>query len=329
MVCRDAIGVPRRQAPGQPHNDGLPATDFREKPGDTPMIDADLQQPPALTPAQHQAWQRDGFVVLPGFKSPADVAAACQRAQALVDAFEPAADSGVFSTRDRSRQCSQIRDATLLASAEQVHCFFEEEAFDDQGRLCVPKAQAINKIGHALHDRDPVFDAFSHGPALAGLAAALGLAQPQVWQSQLIFKQPHIGGEVGWHQDASFFVTDPHTVTTYWFALEDATLDNGCLWVQPGGHLGPLREQYVCEGGRLAMRPLDATPWPAMSQARPLPVAAGTLVVFHGLLPHCSLANRSARSRLAYTLHVTDASAAYSPLNWLQRGPELPVRGLA
>jgi hypothetical protein len=47
-------------------------------------------------------------------------------------------------------------------------------------------------------------------PELAELAADLGLRQPQVWQSMLIFKQPHIGGEVGWHQDASFFVTDPH-----------------------------------------------------------------------------------------------------------------------
>ena len=291
----------------------------------TTMTDADLQHPTALTPTQHRAWQRDGFLVLPNFKCPADLAAVCERARALVNAFEPAADSGVFSTRDRSR----VADAALLASAEQVHCFFEEEAFDAQGRLCVPKAQAINKIGHALHDRDPVFDAFSHGPALHHLAAALGLARPQVWQSQVIFKQPQIGGEVGWHQDASFFATTPHTVTTFWFALEDATLDNGCLWVEPGGHTGPLREQYVCDAGRQQMRALDSTPWPSLAQAVPLPVAAGTLVVFHGLLPHCSAANRSPRSRLAYTLHVTDGSAAYSPLNWLQRSAALPVRGLA
>ena len=291
----------------------------------TTMTDADLQHPTALTPTQHRAWQRDGFLVLPNFKCPADLAAVCERARALVNAFEPAADSGVFSTRDRSR----VADAALLASAEQVHCFFEEEAFDAQGRLCVPKAQAINKIGHALHDCDPVFDAFSHGPALHNMAAALGLARPQVWQSQVIFKQPQIGGEVGWHQDASFFATTPHTVTTFWFALEDATLDNGCLWVEPGGHTGPLREQYVCDAGRLQMRALDSTPWPSLAQAVPLPVAAGTLVVFHGLLPHCSAANRSPRSRLAYTLHVTDGSAAYSPLNWLQRSAALPVRGLA
>lgn len=287
-----------------------------------------------LSPTQIESWHQDGFLVLPGFKPADELAAVCRRAHEIVAAFEPGANSSRFSTRDRSK----LADAALLASAEQVHCFFEEEALDDAGRLRVPKALSINKIGHALHDRDPVFEAFSHGPALAALAADLGLAQPQVWQSQVIFKQPHIGGEVGWHQDASFFVTTPQTVTTFWFALEDATLDNGCLWVQPGGHRGPgsvLREQYVCErpadgsAPRLVMRALDGTPWPTTAEARPLPVAAGTLVVFPGLLPHCSPPNRSPKSRLAYTLHVTDGSAAYAAENWLQRSAALPVRGLA
>jgi phytanoyl-CoA hydroxylase len=280
--------------------------------------------PELLTPEQRRAYHRDGFVVLPDFKSPTELAAVRQRAQAIVDAFEPDANAGVFSTRNQAITA----DAALIASADQVHCFFEEEALAADGRLQVPKSRSINKIGHALHDLDPVFDAFSHGPELVALAAEVGLARPQVWQSQVIFKQPGIGGEVRWHQDASFFVTRPITVTTFWFALEDAALDNGCLWVEPGGHHGPLREQFVREGARLRLEPLDSAPWPETANALPLPVPAGTLVVFHGLLPHYSAANRSARSRLAYTLHVTDATAAYSPANWLQRGAQFPVRGL-
>jgi phytanoyl-CoA hydroxylase len=278
-----------------------------------------------LSPRQLDEWSSQGYLVLPGFKSAAACAALRDRAQAIVEAFDPAGSAGAsrFSTRDRSL----IAGERLLASAEAVHCFFEEEALDAAGRLLVPKERSINKIGHALHDLDPVFERFSHGPALAGLAAALGLAQPQVWQSQVIFKQPHIGGEVGWHQDASFFATTPHTVTTFWFALEDATPDNGCLWVQPGAQASPLREQYISRGGRLMMLPLDSTPWPEAGQALPLPVAEGSLVVFGGLLPHYSGPNRSVRSRMAYTLHATCATAAYSPHNWLQRSARLPVRG--
>ena len=315
--------------PGQGHSLALASmmpsgrAESRESGAEAVAVDVATQQNMIQT-FQIEAWRRDGFLVLPAFKSPAEIGEACARAQALVDAFEPAAETSRFSTLDRGL----VADKALLASAEQVHCFFEEEALDEAGQLRVPKSQSINKIGHALHDRDEVFNRFSHGQALATLAADLGLSDPQVWQSQLIFKQPRIGGEVGWHQDASFFVTEPHSVTTFWFALEDATLDNGCLWVQPGGHHGPLRERYVCEQGRLRMEALDPMPWPDPAQSVALPVKAGTLVVFHGLLPHGSAANRSAHSRLAYTLHVTDGRCRYSPLNWLQRSAALPVRGL-
>jgi phytanoyl-CoA hydroxylase len=275
-----------------------------------------------LTDAQRLQYERDGYLVLPDFRAPAEVAAVRARAEAIVQAFEPDAATGVFSTRNPA----VTADAALIASADAVHCFFEEEAFDAEGRLAVPKARAINKIGHALHDRDPVFDRFSRGADLAALAGDLGLAEPQVWQSMLIFKQPAIGGEVRWHQDATFFVTEPVSVTTFWFALEDAALDNGCLWVQPGGHRGPLRERFVREGGALRLEVLDGRPWPDERDAVPLPCAAGTLVVFHGLLPHCSAPNRSARRRMAYTLHATDARTPYAATNWLQREG---VRGFA
>ena len=146
-----------------------------------------------------------------------------------------------------------------------------------------------------------------------------------------IFKQPGIGGEVGWHQDATFFDTTPISVTTFWFALEDATLDNGCLWTEPGGHRGPrgvLRERFERHGDVVTMNKLDATPWPASNvNAIPLEVKAGALVVFHGLLPHYSAPNRSAVSRHAYTLHATDANTQYAATNWLQRGADDPVRG--
>ena len=277
-----------------------------------------------LTTEQQEKYQADGYLVLPGFKPEAELAALRQRALQLVEAFDDQAHRTVFSTQDQARRSA---DAVFLASAEGIECFFEEEAFDDQGRLRQPKAQSINKIGHALHDLDPVFDRFCRQPALHALVQGLGLAQPQLWQSMLIFKQPGIGGEVKWHQDASFFDTTPSSVTGLWFALEDATLDNGCLWVQPGGHRGPLRERFVRHGDRVQMERLSSQPWPDTRTAQALPVAAGSLVCLHGLLPHWSAANRSAASRMAFSLHVTDGHAHYADHNWLQRSPTLPVRG--
>ena len=278
-----------------------------------------------LSADQIRRYQDDGYVVLPGFRTAAEVAALRERALAIVDAFDPGAKRTIFSTTDQARGTGD----DFLASAEGIHCFFEEEAFDQHGELRQAKALSINKIGHAMHDLDPVFEAFSRGPRMAALARDLGLADAKLWQSMYIFKQPGIGGEVKWHQDATFFDTTPCTVTAFWFALEDATRDNGCLWVEPGGHRGPrgrLRERFVREGSQVRMETLDTTPWPDDALAVPVEVEAGTLVCFHGLLPHYSAPNRSAHSRHAYTLHATDGSSVYSPANWLQRST-LPLRG--
>ncbi len=280
-----------------------------------------------LSQEQKTKFDEQGFLILPHFKNAAQIAALRERAEALVEAFDPGAQRAIFTTQEQERNV----DDYFLDSDDKMRCFFEEEAFDAQGRLRQAKALSINKIGHAMHDLDPVFREFSSGPALAAVARDVGLSRPQVWQSMYIFKQPGIGGEVRWHQDASFFDSDPITVTTFWFALEDATRDNGCLWAEPGGHRGPrgvLRERFVREGRRAWMETLDETPWPSVDAlAEPLEVEAGALVLFHGLLPHYSAPNRSAHSRHAYTLHVTDAASTYSPRNWLQRGPQLPVRG--
>ena len=278
-----------------------------------------------LNTEQKEQFEQQGFLILPHFKSAAEIAALRARAEQLVEAFDPGAQRAIFSTQEQDRKV----DDYFLDSADQMRCFFEEEAFDAQGVLRQAKSLSINKIGHAMHDLDPVFRAFSSGPALAAVAREVGLADPQVWQSMYIFKQPGIGGEVRWHQDASFFDSEPITVTTFWFALEDATRDNGCLWAEPGGHRGPLRERFVREGRRAWMETLDTTPWPdtAAGRAQPLEVEAGALVLFHGLLPHYSAPNRSPRSRHAYTLHVTDAGSRYSARNWLQRDATLPVRG--
>ncbi|WP_207484772.1 phytanoyl-CoA dioxygenase family protein [Arenibaculum pallidiluteum] len=268
---------------------------------------------------------RDGFLVIERFADEAACDALRARMAELVADFDPAGLASVFSSRNQDATF----DRYILESGDKVRFFFEEDAFDAEGRLTRAKELAINKVGHALHDLDPVFDRFSRDPRLATIAAAAGLRDPRLLQSMYIFKQPFVGGEVSPHQDATYLYTEPVSVTGFWFALEDARAENGCLWALPGGHRGPLRRRFRRrpEGG-VGHDELDAAPWPEEGWI-PLEAPKGTLVVLHGLLPHRSAPNRSPHSRQAYTLHAVDGSAAYPADNWLQRRPDLPLRGFA
>ena len=185
-----------------------------------------------------QAYRRDGVIVIEDFVA----AEACdllrQRALELVAEVAPGAPGTVFSTRDQSH----AKDRYFEESANRIGAFFEEGAFDTEGRLCVPLDRAINKLGHAMHDLDPVFDDFSRGTRLQAVADGIGLAKPQLVQSMYIFKQPGIGGEVMCHQDSTFLYTEPQTVVGFWFAIEDAHRGNGCLGGIPGEHGKGLRE---------------------------------------------------------------------------------------
>ena len=266
-----------------------------------------------LTTEQLNSFKEDGYLLLPDIVDESERQALIDRSYGIIEEANLDQTSR-FSTTDRA----QINHDYFLGSAETVRCFFEEGAFDTSGRLQQPRAQSINKIGHALHDHEPLFNRFARRADFSELARDLGHAQPALYQTMVIFKQPRIGGEVTWHQDATFFYTEPTSVITYWFALEDATLENGCLWVEPGGHKGPLRERYFCESGELRMETLNDMPWPG-DHGTPIPVKAGSLLVFHGHLPHYSAPNRSTRSRLALTFHVVDAATDYATENWLQR----------
>ena len=259
-----------------------------------------------LSPSQCQAYARDGFLVLEGFVPAADCDALQARAAELVAGFDPGPLRTVFSTADQAH----ARDDYFRESSGAIRFFFEDDS------------RTLNKIGHALHDLDPVFDRVSRAPRMRALVDALGVVRPLLLQSMYLFKQAHVGGEVDWHQDATFLhrtAERRRPVARTRRRGDPTAASSPCR-----AHRGTLRRRFTRDG---AMHVLDDAPWPDVEPVA-LEAPRGTLVVLHGLLPHASAANRSPRPRHAYSLHIIDGAAHYADDNWLQR-PHLPVRGFA
>ncbi|XP_078444287.1 phytanoyl-CoA dioxygenase (PhyH) family protein [Wolffia australiana] len=260
------------------------------------------------------SFNSNGFLVIENFASAEEIRTMMERMNELLESFDCSTTRSIFSTTNQRK----TTDDYFFESAENISFFFEEKAFGDDGSLKQPKQLSINKVGHALHDIDPVFKQFCSSAKIAKLLFSLGYKRPSIIQSMYIFKQPGIGGEVVPHQDNSFLYTEPTSCMGLWLALEDASISNGCLWAIPGSHKNGLVRRFIRdEQGVHFDKP---SPSYAREDFVPLEVKAGSLVVIHGDLVHQSFENQSTKSRHALSLHgVETDGCVWAVDNWIRR----------
>ena len=112
--------------------------------------------------------------------------------------------------------------------------------------------------------------------------------------------------EFPWHQDEGYEPVSPPTGVTIWMALDETTLDNGCIWVMPQSHkMGNLPHESRGGDGFLTL--------PAEGDGVPAPMKAGEAIAFTGLTLHRSKWNKSGQPRRAFFLGYANAAAQYHP----------------
>jgi len=261
---------------------------------------------------------QDGFIVLEDFLTEKEIDELKAAGEKLAREVPTDCRKCVFSTT----QTQQSKDVYFLESADKVSYFYEAGALNEDGELQVDSSVSLNKVGHALHWLHPTFRKVTFCERVKEVCFQLGMEDPVVVQSMYIYKNPGIGSEVIPHQDATFIYTEPLTTVGFWIALEDATLENGCLWFVRGSHCSGVHRRFVrnpdpdSEDLLVYDKPPQIYP---NSAFRPEPVKKGTCIVIHGQTVHRSEHNRSSKSRHAYTFHVIDEkNSKYPKENWLQ-----------
>ncbi|XP_058473827.1 phytanoyl-CoA dioxygenase domain-containing protein 1 [Solea solea] len=286
-----------------------------------------------MTDRDVQKYLEDGYVVLDGLLTSQECDELRQRMTEIVDQMDvPQHCRITFSTYQEEQLQKQGNADYFITSGDKIRFFFEKGVFDDKGEFIVPKQLSLNKVGHALHAYEPFFKKVTHSPKVQGISMKLGLISPVILQSMYIFKQPGIGGEVTPHQDATFLYTEPlGRVTGMWIALEDATVNNGCLWFIPGSqHSGISRRMVRTPEGTFPLTDFTGRE-KAYDDEKFIaaPVKKGGVVLIHGEVVHRSAENKSDDSRHVYTFHLMESQdTQWSPDNWLQPTDELPFPSL-
>ena len=163
------------------------------------------------------------------------------------------------------------------------------------------------------HAQRPAVQTLMRDRRLLGLVEALIGPGVSVYFSQIFFKPPEGGGPKPAHQDNFYFgPTDPDGMVTAWIALDDATLENGCLYFGDGSNLGPVYAHIAPEG-----EPYNLQIPPAILNRQPMspaPVRKGGVSFHHGNTFHASGSNTSSHWRRACALHyVSNGNAFENP----------------
>jgi phytanoyl-CoA hydroxylase len=197
-------------------------------------------------------------------------------------------------------------DAETIARVRDAIDPFEAKAEEflrsrPDGRMGIAQADGITFTVH-LVKLSKVLREFSASRVFQNLCHDLIGRDVRLYWDQAVYKKPEYPKPFPWHQDNGYTYIEPQAYLTCWIALNDATVDNGCPWVIPGGHLRGTLAHRLSKLG-FVCREEDGP------EAIAVPARAGSIVVFSSLMPHRTGPNVTAGVRKSYILQYAPDGA--------------------
>ncbi|GIG62879.1 hypothetical protein Lfu02_72510 [Longispora fulva] len=200
---------------------------------------------------------------------------------------------------------ADVLDALLGVAADPNDVTIEFEKWATPGEDLLDGVRKLMRFTGA----DPRLEAAARSPRMLGVVRALLGAEPELYQDMALFKPPGGGREKPWHQDHAFFDVPFGTpILGVWIALDEASVDNGCMHVLPGTH----REGPVVHFQRRDFQICDTEVQTHRDTVVPLP--AGGALFFDGLLHHGTPDNTSTARRRALQFHYVPAGTPRVPV---------------
>jgi phytanoyl-CoA hydroxylase len=195
-------------------------------------------------------------------------------------------------------------------SAQKLHS-------SNKNFISIPKQ--INFTG-ALNFKDPRLQQFIADPRFVDITTSILGPDVRLYHDASVYKRPEANRDFPWHQDNGYAPIDPLHYLTFWLALEDATVENGCVWVMPGTHLQGFVNHWRTDIGNVCYDGED----PGI----PVELKKGSAVAFHSLLFHRSTPNQSQTTRKGYVIQYS-VLGSKNPNNGMEykRGPVIAING--
>jgi len=238
-----------------------------------------------LTNEQMQQYERDGFVIFENLFKPEEI----KPIRDIIDRLDEESERKLKEGGDKKN---------FISIANQIN------------------------FNVNLNFHDATLQKFAAEERFVNITTSILGPDIRLYWDQSVYKRPEANRDFPWHQDNGYVPTDPMHYLTCWLALEDAMIENGCIWVQPGSHRQGFVEHVKSETGWVCYQ--------GEEPGTPVELKKGSMVAFNSLLFHRSTPNLSQITRKGYILQYSVVGSKHSETGVeFRNGPIIALGGKA